>query len=193
MVANNKIDDPISVRILQAAHLLSIQNGGIFNVKMYQISKTAGIGQASLYRRFKNINEIFLCFCQDDFSLLQAKIADFNATHSDSADKISNYFDCFIDFTEKGYQHGGVEAIKNAPSTFDFHQTPVYAYLSTTLLNLLTAHFSNLADDEVKFIAHTLLSLIDIANYAYLRLDGYDSATIRDKFFTVYLNPLLQL
>jgi len=60
--------------ILQTAYKLIIESGGISNVKMYQIARKTGIGQATLYRRYKSMDEIFLDLLMEDIKLLKAEI-----------------------------------------------------------------------------------------------------------------------
>jgi len=189
-----KEKDQINTRILQTAHKLIIENGGISNVKMYQIARKAGIGQATLYRRYKSMEEIFLDLLMEDIKLLKAEITLFIEDSKNSTfDQIKFFFECFIEFSEKGYQYFKDSAMIIKPSIHcNFYSSPIYSWLYQTLHNLLENHLNKQSpiNLEIKFITHTLLTIIGIEAYIFLRNNKYTIEQIKNNLYTIYLEPI---
>lgn len=189
-----KEKDQISTRILQTAHKLIIENGGISNVKMYQIARKTGIGQATLYRRYKSMEEIFLDLLMEDIKLLKAEITFFIEDSKNSTfEQIKFFFDCFIEFSEKGYQYFKDSAMIIKPSIHcNFYSSPIYSWLYQTLHNLLENHLNKQGpiNLEINFITHTLLTIIGIEAYIFLRNNKYTIEQIKSNLYTIYLEPI---
>ena len=189
-----KEKDQINTRILQTAHKLIIENGGISNVKMYQIARKTGIGQATLYRRYKSMEEIFLDLLMDDIKLLKAQITLFiEDSKNYTFDQIKFFFECFIEFSEKGYQYFKDSAMIIKPSiNCNFYLSPIYSWLYQTLHNLLENHLNKQSpiNLEIKFITHTLLTIIGIEAYIFLRNNKYTIEQIKNNLYTIYLEPI---
>jgi len=189
-----KEKDQINTRILQTAHKLIIENGGISNVKMYQIARKTGIGQATLYRRYKSMEEIFLDLLMEDIKLLKAEITLFIEDSKNSTfDQIKFFFECFIEFSEKGYQYFKDSAMIIKPSiNYNFYSSPLYSWLYQTLYNLLENHLNKQSpiNLEIKFITHTLLTIIGIEAYIFLRNNKYSIEQIKNNVYTIYLEPI---
>ena len=189
-----KEKDQINTRILQTAHKLIIENGGISNVKMYQIARKTGIGQATLYRRYKSMEEIFLDLLMEDIKLLKAEITLFIEDSKNSTfDQIKFFFECFIEFSEKGYQYFKDSATIIKPSiNYNFYSSPIYSWLYQTLYNLLENHLNKQSPIhlEIKFITHTLLTIVGIEAYIFLRNNNYTVEQIKNNLYTIYLEPI---
>ena len=189
-----KEKDQINIRILQTAHKLLIENGGISNVKMYQIARKTGIGQATLYRRYKSMEEIFLDLLMEDIKLLKAKVTLFIEDSKNSTfDQIKFFFECFIEFSEKGYQYFKDSAKIIKPSiNSHFYSSPIYSWLYQTLYNLLENHLNKQSpiNLEIKFITHTLLTIVGIEAYIFLRNNKYTIEQIKNNLYTIYLEPI---
>ena len=189
-----KEKDQINTRILQTAHKLIIENGGISNVKMHHIAREAGIGQATLYRRYKSMEEIFLDLLMDDIKLLKAEITLFIEDSKNSTfDQIKFFFECFIKFNEKGYQYFKASAMIIKPSiNYNFYSSPIYSWLYQMLHNLLDNHLNKQSPIhlEIKFITHTLLTVIGIEAYIFLRNNKYTIEQIKNNLYTIYLEPI---
>lgn len=189
-----KEKDQINTRILQTAHKLIVENGGISNVKMYQIARKAGIGQATLYRRYKSMEEILHDLLMEDIKLLKAKVTFFIEDSKNSTfDQIKFFFECFIKFNEKGYQYVNASAMIIKPSmNYNFYSSPLYSWLYQTLYNLLENHLNKQSpiNLEIKFITHTLLTIIGIEAYTFLRNNKYTIEQIKNNLYTIYLEPI---
>ncbi|MBP2658604.1 MAG: transcriptional regulator, TetR family [Firmicutes bacterium] len=188
-----KRKDQINTRILQTAHKLIIESGGISNVKMYQIARQTGIGQATLYRRYKSMEEIFLDLLMEDIKLLKAEIAlSIKNSNNSTFDQIKFFFECFIEFNEKGYQYFNGSAMIKPSLNFNYYSTPIYSWLYQTLHKLLENHLNKQSPIylEIKFITHTLLSVISIEAYTFLRDNKYTIEQIKNNLYTIYLEPI---
>lgn len=186
-----KKKDQINTRILQTAHKLIIESGGISNIKMYQIARKTGIGQATLYRRYKSMDEILLDLLMEDIKLLKAEITTFIEDSNNSTfDQIKFFFECFIEFNEKGYQYINGSAI--IKPSMNYYSSPIYSWLDQTLHKLLENHLNKQSPIylEIKFITHTLLTIISIEAYMFLRNNKYTIEQIKNNLYTIYLEPI---
>ena len=191
-----KRKDQINTRILQTAHKLIIESGGISNVKMYQIARQTGIGQATLYRRYKSMEEIFLDLLAEDIELLKSELLNFiEYSNHTTFDQIKFFFECFIKFNEKGYQYNcsnHVDQVIKHSMKFNYYSSHLYSWLYQTLHKLLENHLNKQSPIylEIKFITHTLLSVISIEAYTFLRDNKYTIEQIKNNLYTIYLEPI---
>ena len=107
--------------------------------------------------------------------------------------KIKFFFKCFIEFNEKGYQYFKASAMIIKPSmNYNFYSSPIYSWLYQTLYNLLENHLNKQSPIhlEIKFITHTLLTIIGIEAYVFLRNSKYTIEQIKNNLYTIYLEPI---
>lgn len=94
-------DEIIQRRILDSAKTLFIKHG-VENVNMHQIAKMAGVGQASLYRRYKEKGHICLDIvneeCQPFFDEVNLYLS--QAAEAPALDKLYQIIIKFITFLE---------------------------------------------------------------------------------------------
>jgi AcrR family transcriptional regulator len=188
-----KKKDQINTRILQTAHKLIIESGGISNVKMHQIARKTGIGQATLYRRYKSMDEVFLDLLMEDIKVLKTEVTDFVENSNNSTfDQIHFFFECFIEFNEKGYQYFSNSAIIKPSMNYNYYSSPIYSWLYQTLHKLLDNHLNKQSPIslEIEFLTHTLLTIIGIEAYIFLRNNKYTIEQIKNNLYTIYLEPI---
>jgi AcrR family transcriptional regulator len=130
--------------ILQTAHELFNEHG-VQPVSMHQIAKTAGIGQATLYRRYAHKGDLCLDIL-DDYSLQlmeQIKVFLEDNKKSPAIERLSGIIDFWIDAIEEksGLISGLMMAMESKMNCNDdrgnFFHTPFYLYFRSCLSELL--------------------------------------------------------
>ena len=159
--------------ILAAAEDLFVAKG-VTGVTMEEISRSAGVGKGTLYRRFPNKGLL----CQ---ALLDAPTRDFQREtlealgDSDAGplEKLDLFLDRLVGFTEENLDllYGGYEPLSGA-ERLAYRSHPAYDWQRWTVLGLLRAasRTGELSPDlDAEYLAAALIAPLDIDLYYHQR------------------------
>lgn len=158
---NKELGEAIGPRILNSARTLFIEQG-VENVNMHQIAKMAGIGQASLYRRYTEKGDICIEIvrteCQPFFDDVQAYLD--TAAELPILDQFYEVIIKFVTFMEA--KSSWLCSVSRATSGYRPLQSPLYKWMRTTCRELLNkaAQQSEIADVDILYTTEVLLAAL---------------------------------
>lgn len=163
-------------RILSAARRLFAERG-VAAVSMHEVGRTAGVGQGTLYRRYRNKGE--LCA-----SLLADEIEDFEAGvrarvergaeggGEPALDSLWWFLERLADFNEENWPLlGAMRESWGGERKMEMRRNPFYEYLRATVAGLLGRAMEEEArrDLDVGVLTDSLLAPLDIDLWLYQR------------------------
>lgn len=159
--------------ILSAAEAL-FEARGVTRVTMEEISRSAGVGKGTLYRRFPNKGLL----CQ---ALLDAPTRKFQRetlealgeTDAGSLEKLDLFLDRLVGFTEENLDllYGGYEPLSGA-GRLEHRSHPAYDWQRWTVLGLLRAAVREgglSASLDVEYLAAAIIAPLDTDLYYHQR------------------------
>lgn len=174
--------------ILQTAQSL-FEEHGVQSVSMHQIAKTAGIGQATLYRRYAHKGDLCSELLTDYSNRMLEKISEYlraNA-HLPAADRLGGIIGHWIDaLEEKAEMIATMEARVNCDPRGNFFHTEMYMTLRGQISGLLgemigTAGSTGTVDTTLT--AHALICSMAPPGYFHLKQEmGYDVEQIKQGY-----------
>jgi len=182
--------------ILQTAQEL-FDEFGVQPVSMHQIAKTAGIGQATLYRKYAHKGDLCLDMLQEYSCNLMNEINEFleNSRHKPARERMSGILDYWIDaIEEKSELLRATEAnMRCEDDRGSFFQSPMYLYSKEKMGELLSemAEENNAPPFDADIAAHTLICSLSPVGYFHLRKEkGYSAEKIKEHYRRICLLSL---
>lgn len=173
--------------ILQTARQLFDQYG-VQPVSMHQIAKTAGIGQATLYRRYAHKGDLCMDILQDYARQLTEEIDEFLGRGRDlsALDRLSGIIDRWSDAIEEkfGLIVEMESKVKCEDERGNFFHSSVYRYFR----DKIAAIFSEIQGEDDTFAdpemaAHALICSMSPIGYFHMKQEkGYSTDQIKDQF-----------
>lgn len=162
--------------ILQTANQLFHEHG-VHSVSMHQIAKTAGIGQATLYRRYAHKGDLCFDVLQHYGSQFINEITEYLDKHSQAApiDRLSSFLGLWIDAIE-----ANAELIVEMASKMNFNcddnhanffLSPMYRTIRDQLSELIHETIEADPDQspEPDLAAHTIICSISPIGYFHIK------------------------
>lgn len=176
--------------ILQTAHQL-FDIHGVQSVSMHQIAKTAGIGQATLYRKYAHKGD--LCFDMLDHYAKQfiEQIAQFLDQHQgdDPPRRLSGLMDVWIDaIEEKADLIAELASHMNLnceDSRCNFFASPMYSFIRNKLSEIITEVIGTSQEEypEPDLAAHTIICSIAPLGYFHIKQEkGFTKADMKEHY-----------
>lgn len=174
--------------ILQTAQSLFNEHG-VQSVSMHQIAKTAGVGQATLYRRYAHKGDLCTELLQDYSQQLIEQITAYlrDHTHLVPVERLGGLLSRWIDaIEEKAELIVTMESKMNCDDPRgNFFHTPMYQTLRELIAGLLAEMIgpdvTNLID--TKLTAHALICSMSPAGYFHLKHEfGYTPEQIKQGY-----------
>lgn len=162
--------------ILQTANQLFNEHG-VHSVSMHQIAKTAGIGQATLYRRYAHKGDLCFDVLQHYGNQFIKQILNYLDKQSQTAplDRLTGILDLWIDAIEEK-----ADLINGMASKMDltcedergnFFLTPMYRFIRDKMSELIkeTLGTNQEQHPEPDLEAHTIICSISPIGYYYIK------------------------
>ena len=160
-------------RILAAAMAL-FEERGVTNVTMEEISRSAGVGKGTLYRRFPNKGLLCQALLDEPTRRLQAE-ALFASGDPEKGplEKLKDFLERVVLFTEENLDllYGGHDTLHGAERVAHYDH-PAYSWMRWTVLGLLrqAVRKGELdAGQDVEYLADALLAPLNVDLYYYQR------------------------
>ncbi|RKP50079.1 TetR/AcrR family transcriptional regulator [Cohnella endophytica] len=173
--------------ILQTA-LQLFDKHGVQPVSMHQIAKTAGIGQATLYRRYAHKGDLCMDMLQEYAKQLTDEIDELLVSSQSlpALDRLSGIMNKWIDAIEEKF--GLIVAMESKMSCEDergnFFHTPMYRYFRDKMASIFAeihATKEHAADPEMA--AHALICSMSPIGYFHMKQEkGYSTEQIKEQF-----------
>lgn len=162
--------------ILQTAKQL-FQDYGVQSVSMHQIAKTAGIGQATLYRRYAHKGDLCFDVLQHYGRQFINEILSYLENHQQDTpiDRLNGILDLWIDAIEEKAELIVAMAskidLKCEDGRGNFFLSPMYHFIRDKLSELIHESLGpaqqQLADPD--FAAHTIICSISPIGYFHIK------------------------
>ena len=180
-------------KVLNAAKKLFIQNG-VETVNMHQIAKTANVGQASLYRQYKQLNDICADIVSEECQVLidetQNYLSNPNEKHS-SLDKLYQVIIMFVAYLEPRLDW--VCEVTRASTNYRPIQSPLYQWMRKVCTELLleAVEKGEIAQLDVPFTVEAILGTLNNIDEQLLH-QGYSVDRILLGIKVLYIDGLLK-
>jgi len=183
--------DDNKIKIIEEARNLFIENQGIEGVNMHQIAKSANVGQATLYRKYTNLNDIAIDVAKEECLPLVEEINTFLENHEalSSLEKLSHVIQLFQDFLEEK-----TPWLCSLSKSITGYQ-PMQSFLYQSLRHTCTALFEDaLKHKEIKninipFTTEALLSVLH--DYAiHQNALGFDKKQILEGIYELFIENI---
>ncbi|MFL0249507.1 TetR/AcrR family transcriptional regulator [Clostridium neuense] len=178
-------------RILFEAKKLFIDNEGTDGVNMHQIAKAAEVGQATLYRRYKEIGDICIEIvneeCQPLFNELN-KYLD-KSLESEPLDKLYHVIDRFVMFLYE--KNPWLCAVSRATLGYRPMQTPLYQWMRHTCTMLLSEaeQHGDISDIDITYTVEIMLSALHDLDF-HLKNSGLTIERIMQGLERIFIKGL---
>lgn len=172
-------------RILEVARQLFAQHG-VDAVSMHQIAMEAGIGQGTLYRRYRHKGELCMDLLHERHEQFMEEIATLCATKATSPalERLDGVFALCVALLEE--QGALLEPVASSnmqdllcdesdrSQQFSPHRVPLYLWLHELFASLLTeaAQRRELAPLDIPFTTEAILATLNPMFYRYQRQEG---------------------
>ncbi|KRF03131.1 hypothetical protein ASG89_23610 [Paenibacillus sp. Soil766] len=162
--------------ILQTAKQL-FHDYGVQSVSMHQIAKTAGIGQATLYRRYADKGDLCFDILQHYGNQFTNEIMIYLEEHKQAApiDRLTGILDLWIDEIEEKAELIVAMSTKLEMNCEDgrgnFFLSPVYHFIRNKLSELILESLGPKRDQQTEpdFAAHTIICSISPIGYFHIK------------------------
>jgi AcrR family transcriptional regulator len=177
--------------IIQTAKAL-FKEHGVQSVNMHQIAKKAGIGQATLYRRYAHKGDLCFDILQESGRLLTTKVnAHLKAQlHVPAVERLGDVLDILIDELEE--KSGLIIAMESKMNCEDnrgnFFHSPIYSFFRENMSLLLQEVINQEPGDQHPpldhdLIAHTLLCSLSPVGYFHVKQErNYSTEQMKQIF-----------
>ena len=160
------------LKVLEAARTL-FEERGVTRVNMEDVSRAAGVGKGTLYRRFPNKGLLCQALLDEPTRRVQEGAMRLTAADAAPLEKLGRFLEILVDFTEENLDllYGGNEPLCGADRMARFAH-PAYDWRRWTILGLLRVAES--AGDlegglDLEYIAAAILAPLDVDFYYYQR------------------------
>jgi AcrR family transcriptional regulator len=179
--------------ILQTAHEL-FSEYGVQPVSMHQIAKTAGIGQATLYRKYAHKGDLCLDMLHEYGDRLINEIDRYLASNTGAPawERLSGVLDYWIDAIEdKAELLLETEAKMNcADDRGNFFHSPMYRFSRDKIAGLLSeiAADDPAPDFDPDFAAHAIICSMSPVGYFQIKKErGYTREQIKEHYRRMFV------
>lgn len=175
--------------ILQTAQSLFDEHG-VHSVSMHQIAKTAGVGQATLYRRYAHKGDLCTELMQDYCNQLIEEISAYLRDNANlaPAERLGGLMSRWIDAIEEKAEL--IVTMESRAKCDDprgnFFHTDLYATIRDQIAGLFSEMVGPQADSliDTKLTAHALICSMAPQGYFHLKNEmGYTSEQIKQGYF----------
>lgn len=146
--------------ILDAARKLFIEYHGADGVNMHQIAKVAGVGQATLYRRYSEIGDVCVEIVKEECQPLFSELQTYLTQNEDDAPlvRLSYVINRFAAFLEE--KSPWLCSISRTVMGFHPMQSLLYQWMRNTCRSLYTEAIQKgeISDVDVSYTVEALLS-----------------------------------
>lgn len=158
------------IRILDEARKLFIEHKGTEGVNMHQIAKGAGVGQATLYRRYTEIGDICIDIVKEECQPLFDELSDYLNCNlwTPPLDRLHYVIQKFVEFLE--IKSPWLCSVSRMILGYRPMQTPLYQWMRDTCLSLLNEaeQLGQLSNVDIPYTVEALLSTLhDIDFHLY--------------------------
>ncbi len=161
------------MRILSEARKLFIENHGTEGVNMHQIAKAAGVGQATLYRRYSEIGDICIEIVKSECRPMFDELNGYLQQNQGASplDRLHHVVERFVVFLEE--KSPWLCAVSRAILGYRPMQTPLYQWMRETCLALMNEaqQREEISGVDIPYTVEALLSALHDVD---LHLDGHD-------------------
>jgi len=158
--------------ILQTAQTLFNEHG-VHTVSMHQIAKTAGIGQATLYRKYAHKGDLCIDLIQDYSKELMNRIDGYltNNEQLPPEERLSGILSIWIDAIEEKFELiVTMEARINCEDPRgNFFHTPMYLFLRDKMSALLAAMIGGKSSVDPELMAHAIICSMAPSGYFHIK------------------------
>ncbi|WP_052475875.1 TetR/AcrR family transcriptional regulator [Cohnella kolymensis] len=181
--------------ILETAENLFNQHG-VHTVSMHQIAKTAGVGQATLYRRYAHKGELCIDLIQDYSEQLTDHITAYLEDHKESppSERLAGILDHWVDaIEEKSELIVTMEANTNCEDPRrNFFHSPMYQFFRNKLSQLVTEMLGpNPATPiDAEVAAHGIICAMAPVGYFQIKQEkGYTKEQMKEQYRQICALP----
>lgn len=174
--------------ILQTAETLFNEHG-VHTVSMHQIAKTAGVGQATLYRRYAHKGELCIDLIEDYSEQLMDQISGYLEEYKDSpaAERLAGILDHWIDaIEEKAELLVTMEASTNCEDPRrNFFHSPMYKFFRGKLAELVGEIIgpNPLEPVDPEIAAHGIICAMAPVGYFQIKQEkGYSKDRMKQEY-----------
>lgn len=174
--------------ILETAETLFNEHG-VHTVSMHQIAKTAGVGQATLYRRYAHKGDLCIDLIQDYSEQLMNQITGYLANHKESppSDRLAGILDHWIDaIEEKSELIVTMEANTNCEDPRrNFFHSPMYRFFRDKLSELVAEMLGPepAAPIDPDITAHGIICAMAPVGYFQIKQEkGYSKDQMKEQY-----------
>lgn len=173
--------------ILQTAQSLFDEHG-VNSVSMHQIAKTAGVGQATLYRRYAHKGDLCSELLMDYSQRLCEHIETYLRDHAaiPPEDRLGGLVDRFIDaLEEKADMIATMDARMDCEPRGNFFHTSMYLFLRDSIAGLLSEMLGDSAPQsfDPTLTAHALICSMSPPGFFHLKQEmGYTVEQIKQGY-----------
>lgn len=150
------------MRILAEARKLFIEHQGTEGVNMHQIAKGAGVGQATLYRRYAEIGDICIDIVKEECQPLFDELSSYLNHHLEESplERLYYVIQQFAEFLN--CKSPWLCSVSRTILGYRPMQTPLYHGIRNTCLSLLNeaAQSGELSDVDIPYTVEALLSAL---------------------------------
>jgi AcrR family transcriptional regulator len=180
--------------ILQTAQALFNEHG-VRPVSMHQIAKTAGIGQATLYRRYAHKGDLCSDMLKDYGHELMKQVTSYLQENyqANAAEKLDGIVNIWIDAIE---EKSDLIIAMEAKMTCDdnrgnFFHSPMYGFfrnkMSELLAEIIVSPMDQQASADPDLAAHAIICSMSPAGYFHLKQEkGYTTEQMKHGFRKMY-------
>jgi AcrR family transcriptional regulator len=183
--------------ILQKAFSLFAEHG-VDRVSMYQIAKSAGIGQGTLYRRYAHKGELCLDLMKESSLRIQEKIDLYLSEHKELPirERIETVISTLLDFMDEQFNWlGAIQAPTCEERRAIIYHSTLYRSLHAILGDLLEEanKLGSGASLDPIFTADAIMASMAPNLYAFMRHDrGYSKNDYSRRLLALYIDPLFK-
>lgn len=150
------------IRILDEARKLFIEHKGAEGVNMHQIAKGAGVGQATLYRRYTEIGDICIEIVKEECQPLFDELSDYLSRHLETPplDRLYYVIQQFAGFLDS--KSPWLCSVSRTILGYRPMQTPLYQWMRDTCISLFNEaeQSGELSDLDIPYTVEALLSAL---------------------------------
>ncbi|MEK5164010.1 TetR/AcrR family transcriptional regulator [Paenibacillus sp. FSL R5-0527] len=177
-------------RILASARELFIKNG-VDKVNMHQIAKTAGVGQASLYRRYSDKGDICLEIACEEYQPLFDEVQAFLDQSPETAalDRLYHVIVRYVSFLEAKVPW--LCEVGRASTGHRPLQSPLCQWMRNISRNLLNeaVEQGDVSGVDIPYTIEALLAVLHNIDY-HLQDEGFTSQRVLDGLQRIFIEGL---
>lgn len=180
------------IRILEEARKLFIEHQGAEGVNMHQIATGAGVGQATLYRRYTEIGDICIDIVKEECQPLFDELSDYLDHNSETPplDRLYYVIQQFAGFLD--HKSPWLCSVSRAILGYRPMQTPLYQWMREACLSLFeeakqAGELS--ADVDIPYTVEALLSALHDIDF-HLHDHGFSVERIMQGLDRIFIKGL---